>query len=464
MLVLRFLLLMFVSAAAFAADITGRWDGVIAPGQLNLEFIVVFAEQPHEGLLSIPAQGMLNHNIGIPEISGTTVEFTIPGIPGNPRFVGEQDGENIEGVFSQSGSEFSFHMTRTDASETSGPNRPQHPEGPFPYTETEVTALNGNIALAGTITVPTDGASTGVLLINGSGPQNRNSEIYGHEPFLVLADHLARAGFAVARFDDRGIGGSDGEDAQATYEDLTADALAQLDALTEHAGVQRVVVIGHSQGGYLAPVVAQQNSAVVGVVLLAGPAVNGAEVLVRQNELFIEADAGAAPPAVVQGAIDQQLRFLHPLIDYVIAEKYDEANAHIENHVRNSLAQLPPASVPSEEVIAEIIEAQQAGIVSPVMRSFLQFDPAPYLSALQVPVLAVYGELDLQVEAAQSTDVLASLLDEAGNNDVTITVFEHINHLLQPAVTGKIDEYPLIPITIDEDVLKAVTNWLAERF
>ena len=464
MKVLRFLLLSLLATTVFAADITGRWDGVIAPGELHLEFIVVFAEDDHRGSLSIPVQGLLNHDIGIPEITDTTVQFTIPGAPGNPLFVGTQEGDEVTGTFSQSGMEFSFVMNRTDSDAAIGPDRPQHPEPPFPYTTMDITTTNGDIVLAGTISVPEGGASVGVLLVNGSGPQNRNSELYGHKPFLVLADHLTRAGYAVARFDDRGIGGSNGEDAQATYEDLVADAVAQITALREHAGVDQVVVIGHSQGGYLAPVIAQEAPGVAGVVLLAGPAVDGATVLIRQNELFIKADAAGAPPAVVQGAITQQLNFLKPLIDYVINEEYDVANEHIADYVRASLAQLPPASVPSEEVINEIIAGQQAGIVSPVMRAFLAFDPAPYLAALEVPVLAIYGGLDLQVEAAQSEGVLAELLQTAGNEDTTITVFAHLNHLLQPAVTGNIDEYPLIPVTIDEDVLNAVTSWLTERF
>lgn len=463
MKVLRVLILMCIYAAALAADLTGRWDGIIGPGQLNLEFIVVFTED-NAGELSIPVQGLLNHDIGVADVANNSVTFPLPGVPGNALFTGVLDGETIAGTFSQSGMEFDFHMTRTDASAVAGPSRPQEPTGPFPYTATDVTVTSGDTELAGTITVPESGASVGVLLINGSGPQNRNSELYGHKPFLVLADHLTRAGYAVARFDDRGVGGSSGEDAQATYEDLVADAVVQTQALVEHAGVERVVVIGHSQGGYLAPVVAQEVPYVAGVVMLAGPAVSGADVLVRQNELFIEADAPAAPRAVVQGAIDQQLRFLQPLIAYVINEEYEAANAHIDEYVRASVAQLPPASAPSEEVLAELIEAQQAGIVSPVMRSFLMFDPAVYLQTLTLPVFAVYGGLDLQVEAAQSEGVLANLLAEAGNDDVTITVFAHINHLLQPAVTGTIGEYPLIPITIDEEVLDALTEWLTTRF
>lgn len=461
---LRFLIIAVLSTTAFAADLTGRWEGVIGPGQLDLEFIVVFAAEDFDGHLSIPAQGMFDHPIGIPETDGQNVTFPLPGVPGDPWFVGEQDGEDVAGTFSQSGMDFAFTMTRTDAVGGSGADRPQEPTEPLPYDTQDVTAHNGDIELAGTITMPEAGANVGVLFITGSGPQDRDSTVFGHKPFLVLADHFTRHGYATARFDDRGVGGSTGEDSAATLDDLTADMVAAAEAFVAESGIEQLIVLGHSQGGYLAPIVAQQVPESAGVIMLAGPAVPGQEVLLLQNELLIRADAPGAPESALQGAIRQQLEFVSAIIEFLQEEDYESANQHIETYVRESVEPLPESARPSEGVLQEVIEAQQASFVTPSMRSFLLFDPTPHLDALTLPVLAIYGTHDLQVDAAQSEGPLQDALDAAGNEDATIVVFDGVNHLMQPAETGTVEEYPLIPTTIAEPVLEQLTDWLETHF
>lgn len=464
MKLIRLLVIALLGTAAFAADLTGRWDGVIGPGQLDLEFIVVFAPDDNSGLLSIPVQGMFDHPIGIPETDGASVKFPLPGVPGDPWFVGEQDGEDITGTFSQSGMDFVFTMTRTASEGSAGPNRPQEPAEPFPYDTHDVTAHNGEIVLAGTVTAPVDGATVGVLFITGSGAQDRNSAVFGHKPFLVLADHITRLGYATARFDDRGIGGSSGNDNNATFEDLTADMVAAAQAFIAETGITELIVLGHSQGGYLAPIVAQAVPESAGVIMLAGPAVPGEDVLLRQNELLIRADAVGAPEGVIRGAIDQQLEFVREMVEFLRAGDFGAANAHIEAHVRASVEPLPANARPSEGVLQEIIAGQQEAFVSPSMRSFVEFDPTLHLSALTLPVLAMYGTLDLQVEAEQSVEPLKEALETAGNQDVTVITLVGVNHLLQPAERGTLDEYPLIATTIAEPALEQLTEWLEARF
>lgn len=464
MKLLRFLILMVLGTTALAADLAGRWEGVIGPGQLNLEFIVVFDAEDFDGHLSIPAQGMFDHPIGIPETDGASVKFSLPGVPGDPWFVGEQDGDEVAGTFSQSGMDFAFTMMRMSMEGGSGADRPQEPTAPFPYDTQDITVRNGDIELTGTVTIPSDGAQVGVLFITGSGPQDRDSNVFGHKPFLVLADHFTHLGYATARFDDRGVGGSSGDDSAATLEELTTDMVAAAEAFIAETGIAQLIVLGHSQGGYLAPVVAQRVPQSAGVIMLAGPAVPGEDVLLLQNELLIRADAAGAPEGAVQGAIRQQLEFVGAIVEYLKAEDYDGANAHIEAYVRASIEPLPVNARPSEGVLQEVIEAQQAGFVTPAMRSFLLFDPAPHLSTLTLPLLAIYGTHDLQVDAEQSAEPLKAALNAAGNEDVTVVTFGGMNHLMQPAELGTIEEYPLISTTIAEPVLEQLAEWLKARF
>lgn len=461
---LRFLIITLLSTTALAADLTGRWDGVIGPGQLDLEFIVVFDAEDFDGHLSIPAQGMFDHPIGIPETDGMNVKFPLPGVPGNPWFNGEQNGEDIAGTFSQSGMEFAFTMTRTNTEGGSAADRPQVPTEPFPYTTQDITVQNGDIELAGTITLPDNGATAGVLFITGSGPQDRDSTVFGHKPFLVLADHFTRNGYATARFDDRGVGGSTGDDNAATFEDFTADMVAAAEAFVHESGIEQLIVLGHSQGGYLAPIVAQQVPESAGVIMLAGPAVPGEDVLMLQNELLIRADAPGAPESALQGAIRQQLEFVGAIVEFLKAEDYDGANEHIETYVRKSVEPLPESARPSEGVLQELIAGQQESFVTPAMRSFLTFDPAPHLHTLTLPVLAIFGTHDLQVDAEQSEAPLEDALQTAGNEDVTVVTLAGVNHLMQPSERGTIEEYPLIPTTIAEPVLEQLTQWLNARF
>ena len=335
---------------------------------------------------------------------------------------------------------------------------------PFPYLEEEVTFTSGDVTLAGTLTLPDgDGRAPAVLLITGSGPQDRNEELIGHKPFLLLADRLTRAGFAVLRVDDRGVGGSTGSDADATFADLAADVGAGLDLLVAHPRVDAAAMglLGHSLGGYLAPYVASQRDDVAFAILMAGPAVDGFAVLEVQNELLIArtlASQGTSQEAI-DAAIADQLEFLRTLRPLLQSEDLDAARAFARERVE---AEVPAEQRPSVDEFEAFIAMQQEAIVAPVFRATLDFDPRPYLEELDVPTLAFFGGLDLQVDAAQSEGPMREAL--AGNPDATVIVFEGLNHLMQPATTGLVEEYGAIEVTIDEAVLDTIVGWAAERF
>lgn len=437
----------------------GSWQGVVGPDSIALEAGVTFEELDGAmaGRITIPAQGF-EGLVDVRAATAETINFVIEGMPGNPTFEATLAEGELQGTFTQSGSSFPFTLQRGDAPLSTG--RPQDPQAPFPYREEEVTYANGEVTLAGTLTLPEgEGPFPALLMITGSGAQDRNGSLAGHRPFLVIADAVTRAGVAVLRVDDRGVGGSGGELATATYDDLVSDIEAGLAFLKVHSDIDasRVGLFGHSEGGYLAPLAAAQDDEVAFVILMAGPSVSGAKVLELQNRLILELQGAS------QAEIDEQIRFLRDLKDALQREAYDEAAALVEARVEASFAALPENERPGADAVAQVVAAQQASIVNPNFRSFFLYDPQPALQRLTVPILAVYGNLDVQVPPVQSVGPLRFALRTARNDDVTIKVFDRLNHLMQPAIKGGLEEYSQIETTIAPEVLTLITDWLKER-
>lgn len=466
------LLALLASLALAQPDPVGAWRGALGPGIIDLEIhVTLAADEAGTGLagtIDIPAQGLFDFALADVVLEGSDIAFAMPGIPGDPAFAGTLEGDRIEGTFTQGGQPLPFFLER-DAEPVA--LRPQEPQPPFPYLEEEVTFASGDVTLAGTLTLPPgDARVPAVLLITGSGAQDRNEELLGHKPFLVLADHLTRAGYGVLRVDDRGVGGSTGSDETATYAELAGDVGAGIDLLKAHPRVdpEAIGLLGHSQGGFLAPYVATERDDVAFVILMAGPGVDGFSVLVLQNELLIgrtlRAQEPPMPEAEIEAAIADQVAFLHELRDLLAADDVAGAKALVRTRVETEIAAAPEDQRPPADQIESLIVAQADGVTAPVFRSFLLFDPQPYLQQLTVPTLAFFGSLDFQVDAEQSAGPMREALAAAGNDDATVITFEGLNHLMQPATTGLLDEYASITTTIDPIVLETVSDWLQARF
>ena len=456
---------LLVGAAFAQTDPVGTWQGAITlpGGALDVRATFTLEGAALAGTLDIPAQGLIAFPLDPVTLDGDALRFGMAGIPGDPVFEGTIAGDAVEGTFTQGGQGFPFTLERTEATNL----RPQEPQPPFPYLEEEVTFASGDVTLAGTLTLPEgDDRVPAVLLITGSGPQDRNEEIVGHTPFLLLADRLTRAGFAVLRVDDRGVGGSTGSDGDAAFTDLAADVGAGLDLLAVHPRVDAdaMGLLGHSQGGYLAPYVAAERDDVAFAILMAGPSVDGFAVLEVQNELLIvrTLEGQGAPQDVIDAAVADQLAFLRALQPLLQSEDLEGARALVRERIEAELANAPADQRPSPEELEALIAAQQDATTAPSFRAFLTFDPRPYLEQLDVPTLALFGGLDFQVDAAQSEGPMREAL--AGNPDATVLVFEGLNHLMQPATTGLLEEYGAIDVTIDEAVLDAIVGWATERF
>ncbi|MGY4100411.1 alpha/beta hydrolase family protein [Nocardia sp. R16R-3T] len=426
-------------------SVTGDWHGSIeVPGE-PLAVGVSFADNG-SATIDIPLQGVTGAQLKDVSAEPDRVAFAIPNIPGDPVFEGTFDkGANrIIGEFRQAGKSLPLTL---EPGKIEPPARPQEPKPPYPYHSEDVTYRDGDITIAGTLTRPEgNGPVPAILLISGSGAQDRDEELMGHKPFLLLADTFTRAGYAVLRTDDRGVGGTSGKLDDATYHDLADDAAAGVRFLRARPDIDpaRVGLFGHSEGGYLAPLVASRpGSGVAFAVLMAGPSVPGWEVLIEQNRALLSA-AGAP-----RSRIDDQVAYVTDWTNLVrsgdLAAAKDLANRHNES--------LPP----DQRAAVETLDAYN----TIYMASLVTYDPAPALSVLRIPVLAFFGTKDMQVLATQNEQPMRERL--AADPDATVHVFAGLNHLMQPADSGLPSEYNTIETTIAPDVLTYTTTWLNQH-
>ena len=444
-------------SASYAEDrVAGHWEGHIEiPGQpIAVKVNFAIDESDWRGTIDIPAQGAK----GLPlseihvaeEGEGMRVKFSIRGVPGNPTFDGTLQGGVINGTFSQGGVTFGFRLSREIVSD---PVRPQEPKPPFPYQIEEVAFQNGDINLAGTLTVPQgDGPFPAVLLISGSGLQDRDETVFGHKPFWVLADHLSRAGIAVLRVDDPGIGKSTPHPEPPTTADFATDVEAGVTFLKRDDRIGTVGLIGHSEGGIIAAIVASRRDDIGFVVLMAGPGVPGAELLLKQNERIFDG----------MGIVGERKETLLTLLDRLFTTltsdmTEDEMRQQVDEIVRKQfeINGIPPAQQDETQVQAAVEQ-----VLNPWMRYFLAFDPRPALEATRVPVLALNGELDVQVDAEQNLTAIDAALEKGGNHNVTLHRLPKHNHLFQRAKTGLINEYVVIEETLSPEVLDLIRDWI----
>jgi uncharacterized protein len=337
------------------------------------------------------------------------------------------------------------------------------------FSEEEVTFSHGEITLAGTLTLPTEGGPhPAVILISGSGPQNRDSEIPelvpGYQPFRWIAEHLSAQGVAVLRYDDRGFAQSTGEFATATTVDFSYDAEAALDYLLSRDDIDptSIGLLGHSEGALSVALLAARRDEVALAISLAGTSVSGYEILIRQVELIWLSEGMPADEA--QAAAEQQ----REVLDLAIEQAWEDLERIL---VEISLAQI--AALPEEQQealgdaqeVAQSLAAQQLPTFqSDWYQSFLTYDPVDDWARVTVPVLAIFGGQDVQVDADQNRAALAAATARAGNLDVTIVTFPEANHLFLPAATGAFSEYPMLPMEFVPRLLPMLTGWILERF
>lgn len=452
------LLAICLFACALGQAVEGAWTGVLDVSGTKLRLVFRFEKtsEGYKGTLDSPDQGAVGLAFDSVRLEGTklTAELKMAGA----RFEGQVQSNQITGVWIQGGNSLPIVLERTEKPPTLV--RPQEPKRPFPYIEEEVTYENktASVRLAGTLTIPgKDGPYPAVLLITGSGPQNRDEELLGHKPFLVIADYLTRAGIAVLRVDDRGVGGSSGNIANATSIDFASDVASGIKYLQTRPEIdsKRIGLIGHSEGGLIAPMVAANGKDVAFIVLLAGPAVTGEQIIYEQSARI--AKAGGASQSVV----DRQKAYTKNVFQIIRSEKDPrklQSKVRVawhEFYVR--LSSEEKKQVGPEETAFKV---QAATMLTKWFRYFLFYDPVPTLRKVSVPVLALFGSHDLQVPADQNVEPMRKALAAGKNRDFTILTLPGLNHLFQNSPTGSPSEYLQIEQTMDPSVLKMVTAWI----
>jgi len=446
--------------AVKASDIDGAWLGTLEAGEPNLRrmFRLVFhITTTPDGLnatLDSLDQGVRSLKVDTVTRDGGKVRMEIKQI--NGVFTGTLDKElnTIEGIWSQ-GKPLPLVLTKTadkDLATALAPlKRPQDPVKPYPYREEEVSYQNKaavGVTLAATLTLPQGkGPFPAAVLITGSGPQDRNEALMGHRPFLVLADYLTRHGIAVLRADDRGVGKSTGNFATATTADFATDAEAGVAFLKTRPEINphKIGLIGHSEGGVIAPMVAARNADVAFIVMMAGTGVRGDEIIAEQTRLITEA-GGATHEAAEKAAAQQR--------ELLALVRHEKDSAALEGKLREKLAdELPEAQVGTA----------LRQLSSPWLRYFIDYDPAPVLRKVKCPVLAINGEKDLQVSPQQNLPAIRKALEEAGNKHFEVVELPGLNHLFQAAKTGSPNEYGQIEETISPLALEKIAGWVEKQ-
>jgi len=455
--------------AGQADDQAMAYQGEVDLGAARLAFSVRFEPYPdgegYVGTMDIPAQGVNDAPLQDISITEEDISFTL-GPPANAVFEGEfTDEGRASGTMSQAGATFAFRLTPAAEGDPTGPARPQHPEPPYPYEVREVVFQNtaAGIDLAGTLTLPdAEGPFPVALMLTGSGPQDRDETIFGHKPFLVIADHLTRQGVGVLRVDDRGVGGSGGSVTGSTLQDFASDARAGLDFLRSLDSVdpERLGLIGHSEGALVAAMAAAEDDALDFIILLAAPGVPGDELLVLQIERIQR--ASGAPDEVVEASMRTQREVLDVLIEAETAEQPLERE-QLAERIRPMLEESLEGQPLSEQQRSAQVEASAAQLSSPWFRSFVVYDPRTHLRRIDESVLALGGSLDLQVPPDENLRAIDAALRDAPTDDVTVIELHGLNHLFQTAETGLMVEYGQIEETFSPRALRIMADWLKAR-
>lgn len=448
------LLLLCFPLLLTAQEVAGTWNGTLAVGNAKLR-LVFHLSQTAEGwqaTMDSPDQGA--RGIPVDSVAVTPMGLTLAIKPLQMTYTAGFMGGNLVGMLTQHGVSHSLMLTRGEAVR---PNRPQEPKKPYPYRTEEVAfaGRDGAVTLHGTLTLPSaEGCYPAIVLVTGSGTQNRDEEVMEHKPFLVLADHLTRAGYAVLRYDDRGYGATKEELERlkgTTTADLMQDALGAFDFLRNHTAVaaDRIGICGHSEGGTIAFMAAAEEPRVAFVVSLAGMVVKGTELMTKQTHTAL------VQSGVPQPMADAYADAMQRLYDAYLPLSPEEFLAQKERLIAEAVSGL---SLPAP-LITNLEKAITTTAQNPWLDYFVRLDPSDAVRGLgHRPCLALNGTKDVQVDATMNLERLAQLTDGATN--VTLTPLEGLNHLFQPCTTGAVSEYSQIETTIDNHALQQLIAWL----
>lgn len=436
-----------MSAAAIAQNIDGYWKGAISTmgHSLELAFNIEGSEGAISATMDVPQQGAFNLPVSFISFKDMNLTIEIGSI--GMKFKGIFMMNTIMGEFEQNGMKLPLNLAKGEKPQV---KRPQNPVEPYPYYFEDVTFENRkeNFTLAGTLTLPKgEGPFPAVVLISGSGAQNRDEELMNHKPFLVIADYLTRNGIAVLRYDDRGVGESLSGATGATSMSFSYDAEAAFDYLLSRKEIdkKKIGLVGHSEGGIINFMVAARRSEVAFLVSLAGPAVTGEECLRLQLKEIL------AVQGVPEGVMDNYLLSAYTAMDMAVAQGY---SSELKDAISQKLTSL---GIPPKEV-----EATAAQYSDPWMVYFLKYNPKDAIVKVNAPALLLNGTKDKQVSSVQSLTRYREIAQEHNKINLTISEIEGVNHLFQNCNTGSPTEYGNIEETISPKVLEIIVDFVTK--
>lgn len=444
------------TATQSAPVIEGNWQGALDVGAFKLRLVLKIVKAA-DGSLKATMDSLDQSAVDLPvdsiSFAGGTLKFEMKKLSASYSGTLNKDGSLVSGKFIQ-GTEFPLDLKRVTDSSQLQLKRPQTPVKPYPYNEEEVSYENtqDKVKLAATLTLPRGtGLFPAVVLITGSGPQDRNEALLGHQPFLVLADYLTRRGIAVLRADDRGVGGSSRGGPNDTTENYADDALAGVAYLKTRKEInpKQIGLIGHSEGGMAAPMAAVKSTDVAFLVLMAAPGFRGDKLLRMQIGLISAAECAKE--------VEFSMAESQKIFDLVVQEK-DPAVA--KKKLQEAASKRAEAARKKLEAQLSAAEAQNTMMVTPWFSYFLNYDPRPTLMKVRVPVLAINGEKDLQVPAKEDLEGIEQALKDGGNRDYKIVMLPGLNHLFQTTTTGALSEYGNIEETIAPAALQVIGDWI----
>lgn len=445
-----------ISFTMLAQDITGQWNGIlnVQGMQLRVVFNIIKTGTGYSTTMDSPDQGAKGIPVTSTSFENLTLKLEVKSA--GIEYEGILNKDNIiAGNFKQAGQSFPLNLSKEKVEKTKL-LRSQEPVKPYPYYSEDITFVNNKagITLAGTLTLPKKkGNFPAVVLITGSGPQNRDEELLGHKPFLVLSDYLTKNGIAVLRFDDRGVALSQGDFKTATTLDFATDVEAAVKYLLTRKEINKTKIglIGHSEGGIIAPMVAAKLKNIRFIVLLAGTGIRGDKLLLLQEELIGRASG------ISETKLQKTKTINKGAFDIIIKSPNNKTlKKDLTNYFKTDTASEKPAGLNADEFIN--LQIQQ--LTNPWMIYFIKYNPAIALEKVKCPVLAINGANDLQVPAKINLEAIKKALTKGGNKNVTIEELPNLNHLFQECKTGLPNEYATIDQTFSPTALANIIKWI----
>ncbi len=453
---------LFFNKTTINEKLFGKWSGFLKTPkrQLVISADILKSKNGNVNLkISSPKQKQYNIPTDSLVINNNLIMFSINKYKIRYKGIINLDSTKIIGTWYQDNfiSELDFY--RPDEILRTG--HPQYPVKPYPYNNDSVYFFNyiDSINLAGTITYPKKNKQKypAILLINGLGKHDRDETMYGHKPFLLISDYLTRKGYVVFRADDRGVGKSGGKFEKATTKDFTRDMISALKYLKtkSYVDTNKIGIIGFNEGGLIAARIASESDNVKFIILLSTPGITGKEILLTQT-VDIQEKSGI-PDNVIQRDLKINKKILN-----IVGSIKDSALAY--NKLRNTYRQFR-ATLPKEDLVKKkysivAFKNQLNFMLTPWFKYYLNYNPKKTFTKIKIPVLIIYGDKDVQVNAAKNNNALRRALEQAGNKNYKSIIFPNLNHLLQHCQTGLPNEYAKISQTVSPAVLDSINVWL----